>query len=103
MVDHGNSGGPLFDAKSGGVYGVVTLGIPSPAGSPLLNNFAILGFTVRKYLEEVYLPYYHTLLRSEVLTSPCVEKNEFITGDAKREYDAKRNYWCSQPDAPDVR
>lgn len=40
QTDHGNSGGPLFDAATGEVYGVVTWGFQSPLSTAVQNNFA---------------------------------------------------------------
>src|ERR1039457_5283507 len=40
QTDHGNSGGPLFDAQTGAVYGIVTWGNTGVSGA-VQNNIAI--------------------------------------------------------------
>jgi hypothetical protein len=40
-VDHGNSGGPLFNGVTGDVYGIVTSFVPSQSARAVQNNFAI--------------------------------------------------------------
>jgi S1-C subfamily serine protease len=56
QADHGNSGGPLFDAKSGLVYGIVTLGIASPASSAIQTNLAISILRVSSFIANAKLP-----------------------------------------------
>lgn len=40
-VDHGNSGGPLYDPNTGLVYGMVTYGLQSQQSTAVQNNFAL--------------------------------------------------------------
>jgi V8-like Glu-specific endopeptidase len=56
QADHGNSGGPLFDAKSGLVYGIVTLGIASPASTAVQTNLAISILRVSSFIANAKLP-----------------------------------------------
>jgi hypothetical protein len=56
QADHGNSGGPLFDAGTGLVYGIVTLGIASPASSAVQTNLAISILRVSSFIANAKLP-----------------------------------------------
>ena len=55
-ADHGNSGGPLFDAATGLVYGVVTLGVPSDTSPAVVNTLAIPAFDIHSALYIAGLP-----------------------------------------------
>lgn len=56
QTDHGNSGGPLFDPITGVVYGLVTLGIPSPASAAIQTNLAISALDLDAFLANARLP-----------------------------------------------
>lgn len=57
VIDHGNSGGPLFDRGTGFVLGVVTLGIDSKTSKTVRNNLAISAQTAGMFIFGTYLPH----------------------------------------------
>ncbi|MHB8703433.1 MAG: trypsin-like peptidase domain-containing protein [Candidatus Tyrphobacter sp.] len=56
QADHGDSGGPLFDPRSGYVYGIVTFGIPSPASPAVQTNLAISVLQAEPFIANAQLP-----------------------------------------------
>lgn len=59
LTDHGNSGGPLFDASTGLVWGVVTLGIQSQTSEAVQNNLAIDTTSIHEFLMDANVPYHY--------------------------------------------
>jgi hypothetical protein len=53
LTDQGNSGGPLFDAKTGAVYGVVE---ESVKGQSVSNNLALSEVVLRRFIASLDLP-----------------------------------------------
>jgi hypothetical protein len=53
LTDQGNSGGPLFDASTGAVYGVVE---ESVKGQSVSNNLALSEVVLRRFIASLDLP-----------------------------------------------
>jgi S1-C subfamily serine protease len=104
LIDHGNSGGPLFDVETGVVYGVVQQSTQVSQESLVRNNFAIDITTVTSYFDNVFLPYYYsTNGKTRVQYLPCQSDLQMIASKAvgldTRKREAEWKYWCSLPDA----
>ena len=109
LADHGNSGGPMFDEKSGDVYGVVTLGIQSKVSSAVQNNLAISAEVVSEFLEAAFLPREvvwepGTVFDPEIddpthshgVMVPCAHSDPRWQNPI---YTQQWNRWCTMPDA----
>jgi S1-C subfamily serine protease len=100
VADHGNSGGPLFDAHTGFVKGVVTLGIQSKTSKAVQNNLALK--IVASYVGTVFLPSNNHSSTGTQTEFPC-RKYDLGTMRIETTIPAlnlqNRQKFCSLPDA----
>ncbi len=100
LADHGNSGGPLFDRRTGFVYGTVDLGVPSKTSQSVQNNLAIDANTLSWFLDQLRLPYVNhgpvmgTFTMESCNSSP-LSRTRYLTASPLAD-----NWWCALPDAP---
>ena len=97
LIDHGNSGGPLFDRGTGIVLGVVTLGIDSKTSKTVRNNLAISGQTAGMFIFGTYLPH------SKYSESYGIKEDIPCLGGTSQYVQAKSGGWCLLPDAVTTR
>jgi S1-C subfamily serine protease len=72
LTDHGNSGGPLFEASTGLVRGVVTLAVPSVSSRAVQNNLAIAPFDIlHSFFILVQIPHNVCTTRSNLSATNC--------------------------------
>jgi S1-C subfamily serine protease len=104
VTDHGNSGGPLFDGRTGIVYGVVTLVVQSQKSQAVQNNLAIDANSVGVFLSDLRLPYLsHDDVLGGTLNMGVCNRPRSVKEDMQRTLIASLqadNWWCSLPDAP---
>jgi S1-C subfamily serine protease len=104
LIDHGNSGGPLFEVKTGKIVGVVTSYVEAD-DSRVHNNFAIPASVVKDFLWHAYLP--HKNGTSNNIMDHCSSKYSYddrgccgqIDKKLVDEWIAEQKRWCNLPDA----
>jgi S1-C subfamily serine protease len=100
LVDHGNSGGPMFDQNTGVIYGVVVGVVPTRTElKAVQNNLAIPIQKTKEFLTHAMLPY-HSDTGPNVLLLSCDNgkiKSPIITDERTSK---NEQVWCTWPDAP---
>ena len=101
LADHGNSGGPVFDRRTGNVYGAVDLGIQSKTSQSVQNNLAIDSNTLGWFLDQARLPYvsYSSATKTTINMESCNSKPWDKTRALIASVQADQ-WWCALPDAP---